>query len=221
MHALATSHGPLATGGDSLAAILRWDGSQSRTVVDSIPGRLSWPLSDGKNLYFCVGHRYTTRTEMMRWDGRSLVTLPRYAITYFKHAVLFDGEPYVFGNDSTGADVVFRYDGATWRPVSAIWSGASTLEYNGQFYAGGCLMPGCVPYASSFVRLCRQPECGMISGRVYNDADGNCARSPGDASLAAQTHTTLDLTGLPAGVYLVSTTPRDGARAEGRPVVER
>lgn len=189
--------------------------------MDSIPGRLSWPLSDGKNLYFCVGHRYTSRTEIMRWDGHSLVMLPRYAINYFRHAALFDGEPYIFGNDSTGADMVFRYDGTMWRPVSTIWSGASTVKYNGQFYAGGWPMSGCLPYPSSFVRLRRQPECGTIGGRVYNDAPGDCARSPGDAGLAAQTHTTIDLTGLPAGVYLVSATQWDGTRTEGRLVVER
>ncbi|MGE3799533.1 MAG: T9SS type A sorting domain-containing protein [Candidatus Kapaibacterium sp.] len=124
---------------------------------------------------------------------------------------------------------VWKLSDGEWSPVSSLKGEkvgnfiypAQLIIYGDDLYAYGTFTESCANRLSYIARLCKEGECGNVSGTVFHDDDQNCVQNSGERSLAGELVefqpgpyvTTTDDNGiftafLPLGTYTASLLPK-------------
>ncbi|MCB0711565.1 MAG: T9SS type A sorting domain-containing protein [Ignavibacteriae bacterium] len=114
---------------------------------------------------------------------------------------------------------IWKLSNGEWLPVSSLKGEkvgnfiypAKFIIYRDDLYAYGTFTESCGSHLPYIARLCKEGECGQVSGVVFRDDDRNCAQTPGERSLGGE------LIEFQPGSYFV-TTERDGAFSTFLPI---
>ena len=191
--AFAVYRGDLYVGGnfggvDGIPAscIARWNGKSWSAAGDSTIRGIERMLVYKDELYavgsFAVGPPGTARN-LMRWNGAVWDTVPTpQQYLSIRDWDVYNGEIYVGGRPagiSTG-----NFDGTRWEGFPGFDANVAFLiVYRGNLYAGGQFTKSKGTPTQYIARLCDETNCGMISGTVYHDTDGNCTIDSDDPGL--------------------------------------
>ncbi len=186
--------------GPNTDGVFRWDGTTWSIVGQLISGWNNYlaVINDSLYLYspipMAVAGSVEPRTELLRWDGTAWQNLPSPPLTdlTFKDVVeVFDHQLYAVARvsdpDTSGrlwTDFIRRFDGSAWHTVSNFDQPVEFMRtYKGNLYVGGAFGKSCGAPLNNVAQLCNDLTCARITGTVYNDQDGDCARGAAEPGL--------------------------------------
>lgn len=203
-YAIMSWNGDLYFGGERLelgtvsAMITKWDGSTWSTLGDPGYGVVRNMFVHNNQLH-AAGPWLTNGANqgkmIIRWDGTEWLSdypdVPRR--NNFTSAIAigsYGNQIYVATPPDSGRLEVAlprqidRFDGTSWVPVSNFNGHVNFFaNHMGSMYAGGAFTTSCGTPVGNFAMLCNGQNCGLISGNVFNDANGDCVQGSGENGL--------------------------------------
>lgn len=134
--------------------------------------------------------------QLARWDGTDWYDMgfSSNQFTDIRDLQVYNGELYaagartdLFPNLSTYRINVMKYTGTGWVPVASPNSNVRELVvFQDRLYAIGAFNQYCNISTAAVARFCGQANCGIISGNVFKDDNGNCEQNIGEIALESR-----------------------------------
>ncbi len=138
----------------------------------------------------------TNRLSIWTPSGITPIDPNSYLVQFNPPMISHNGALYVAvregGSKAPLRTLVWRLSAGEWFPVSALSSDDyemgmfGMVNYEDELFTYGTYRSSCGIPLSNIARLCREGECGRVSGTVYMDEDRDCSRGQGEVGLAGE-----------------------------------
>ncbi len=131
---------------------------------------------------------------LYKWDGVSWERFTTHPLIHVSAMTVYNDKLYFTGRHAGSANIV-SWDGTTWQSYepfegstrdSRVYGGALIKHDNSLVFAGDFYSFRGTPL-NNIARLCREGECGSISGSIYLDKDRDCIHGSTDSLLGRRT----------------------------------